>query len=124
MAKIINMFSTAEAPLIEFTPEMANDLIPALKRFTEQAIEETDFILAKVPYVPEGSPRFKALEKEFDSALYRWIDKVHRLGGYAKDMWLVDFDTGDGYLCWSYPESRMEYFHPYSGGYKTRKKLI
>lgn len=123
MAKIINMFSNAEIPTVEFTPEMANEVIPALHRCTEEAIRDTGAVLAKVPYMAENSPQYKKLETEFDDAVHKWVDKVHRLGGYAKDMWLVDFDTGDGYLCWSYPETRIEYFHSYEGGFKTRKKL-
>jgi hypothetical protein len=123
MAKIINMFSNSEVPKVDFTREMVNEVVPALRKVTEDAIRDTNAVLAKVSYVPEKSMQYKLLEKEFDEAVMRWVDKIHRLGGYAKDMWLVDFDTGEGYLCWRYPEPSIEYFHSYTGGFKTRKRL-
>lgn len=48
---------------------------------------------------------------------------MHRMGGQAKGLWLVDFDTGSGYLCWAYPEERVEHFHDYQSGFKARKRV-
>lgn len=52
-----------------------------------------------------------------------WVERIHRLGALAKGLWLVDFDTGDGYLCWAYPEERIEYFHSYESGFKSRRRI-
>ncbi|MBN8554001.1 MAG: DUF2203 family protein [Deltaproteobacteria bacterium] len=123
MAKIYNLFSTSEAPPDTFTNESANALLPIVRRLTQEAIQETDEILKKIPYVVKDTPPYKALCEEYDAAVVRWTEKIHRIGALAKGIWLVDFDTGDGYLCWKYPEKRVRYFHEYSGSYKTRKRV-
>jgi len=38
----------------------------------------------------------------------------------VKGLWLVDFDSGDGYWCWSYPEEDLRHWHSYEGGYGER----
>ena len=44
-------------------------------------------------------------------------------GCQAKGMWLVDFDTGEGYYCWHYPEPEICYFHGYDEGFRGRVKI-
>lgn len=123
MAKIINMFSAFGGVDPYFTVDRVNEIIPALRKITKDAVTETDEILLKSGYVSKESTLYSQLEDDFDEAVYRWVEKVQKMGGLAKDMWLVDFDTGEGFLCWSYPEEKIEYFHTYKGGFKTRKKL-
>jgi len=53
----------------------------------------------------------------------RWMAKMNRLGLVVKGLWLVDFDTGDGYLCWKFPELRIGYFHAYHEGFTQRRPL-
>ena len=38
----------------------------------------------------------------------------------AKGLWLVDFDNGEGYYCWSYPESSITHYHGYDDGFAGR----
>ena len=33
-----------------------------------------------------------------------WAEAVRALGLEVKGLWLVDFDNGEGYYCWKYPE--------------------
>ena len=40
-----------------------------------------------------------------------------------KGLWLVDFDSGDGYWCWAYPEDDLGYWHSYEGGFGARVPL-
>jgi len=35
----------------------------------------------------------------------------------------VDFDTGDGFICWKYPELRLGYYHDYTSGFAARRPL-
>jgi hypothetical protein len=46
------------------------------------------------------------------------------MGCEVKGLWLVDFDNGEGYYCWQYPESNLEYFHGYTEGFAGRSKLF
>ena len=67
--------------------------------------------------------RKKELEKLIQTAFYRWQKKVQKLGCQAKGMWLVDFDNGQGYYCWHYPEPDICYFHGYDEGFRGRVKI-
>ena len=51
------------------------------------------------------------------------MSKMERLGLVVKGLWLVDFDTGDGYLCWKYPELRINHYHEYNAGFAGRREL-
>ena len=53
----------------------------------------------------------------------RWMAKMARLGLVVKGLWLVDFDTGDGYLCWKFPELKIGQYHGYHEGYTKRRPL-
>jgi hypothetical protein len=32
----------------------------------------------------------------------------------------VDFDSGDGYWCWAFPEEDLDHWHDYEGGFSNR----
>ena len=38
----------------------------------------------------------------------------------APSSWLVDFDNGEGYYCWKYPEDTVGHFHGYEDGFAGR----
>ncbi len=76
----------------------------------------------------EVMPRVQAITKpvfELATSLSRdlvttWADTIRDLGPEVKGLWLVDFDSGDGYWCWSYPEEDLKHWHSYDGGYGER----
>jgi hypothetical protein len=35
-------------------------------------------------------------------------------------LWLVDWDSGDGYYCWRFPEQAIGFFHTYEEGFGGR----
>ena len=65
----------------------------------------------------------KSLEKEIDEKIQLWNQKVERLGGLPRGLWLVDFDAGDGYYCWKYPETEIAFWHGYKSGFMGRVPL-
>lgn len=104
-----------------FTREQAQELVPVLLRITRGAqaqIEEKLGFLAQA----EG-PRRDEIEEEVHRIFDGWQEKVLRLGGVTKGMWLVDFDNGEGYLCWRFPEADVAHYHGYHEGYGSRVKL-
>ena len=48
-----------------------------------------------------------------------WAGEVQSLGLEAKGLWLVDFDNGEGYYCWCYPEETVAHYHGYADGFKA-----
>ena len=49
-----------------------------------------------------------------------WADEVRALGVEVKGLWLVDFDNGEGYYCWKYPEDTVGHYHGYEEGFAGR----
>jgi hypothetical protein len=123
MGKIYNLFSESEPAPSTHSVTTANRLLPLVMKYTNEAITRTAVLTFKMEELDQHSLEFQRLAKECDKAIEKWVQRVHQLGAVAKGLWLVDFDTGDGYLCWCYPESRVEHFHPYDSGYKARKRI-
>ena len=46
--------------------------------------------------------------------------RFRRSDSQAKGLWLVDFDNGEGYYCWSYPEPAITHYHGYDDGFAGR----
>ena len=63
------------------------------------------------------------LKERIKSLVESWTEGVQQLGGEVKGLWLVDFDAGHGYWCWSWPESELAFWHTYEGGFRSRKPL-
>ena len=123
MAKIYKLFSHEEDAPKTHTLESANQVLAFIRRFTDEAIEQSENLASQMSYHPKSSAAYKKITAQYDQVILQWVERVHRLGAVAKGLWLVDFDTGRGYLCWAYPEEKIEYFHSYDGGYKTREKI-
>lgn len=121
MAEIIKLFAQNESGF--HTLDSASRLLPLIRRLTEEAQAETDKLAHKLGYFQKNSPQYLSIAKQYDEIVARWVEKIQRLGALAKGLWLVDFDTGSGYLCWVYPEEKIEYFHSYQSGFRGRKKL-
>lgn len=66
----------------------------------------------------------KKIEGQIDIFLKEWALQLFRLGVEVKGLWLVDFDSGDGYYyCWKYNEQDIEYFHLYETGFSGRRPI-
>ncbi|MEZ0120652.1 MAG: DUF2203 family protein [Holophagaceae bacterium] len=63
------------------------------------------------------------LKERLKSLVESWTEGVEQLGGEVKGLWLVDFDAGHGYWCWSWPETELSFWHTHEGGFRSRKPL-
>ncbi|MBX2988178.1 MAG: DUF2203 domain-containing protein [Bdellovibrionaceae bacterium] len=100
----------------------AQNLLPVVYRLTEETSREVRKILQCLETLPDKqSSRAAELEGRADGLIDRWQKKIERLGGSPKGMWLVDFDNGQGYWCWKFPEVRIEYSHGYQDGFSGRR---
>jgi hypothetical protein len=104
-----------------FKLEEARKLLSILMRITKSADER---VQSRVSHLSQTkSSGREELEKIIHAEYHHWEEKVSRLGGVAKGMWLVDFDSGEGYYCWQFPETEIDHFHGYEDGFLGRARL-
>lgn len=63
------------------------------------------------------------LEDQIQRLISKWESKILKLGLEPKGIWLVDFDAGDGYYCWKYPELELKFWHGYKDGFSGRRPI-
>lgn len=108
-----------------FALEEAQVLLPVIYRITKQYSTKVDALLAKLDVVSGygeqlNDSRTTALEVQINALIQEWQSKVQRLGALPKGLWIADFDSGDGYYCWKFPERGIEYWHRYNDGLSKR----
>jgi hypothetical protein len=105
-----------------FSLQEAREVFPLVRRITRVAQEEVKVLWEKQSF--QKDPKRKAsCDGEVQAVFKSWQEKVARLGAHGKGMWLVDFDSGDGYFCWHYPEPDISFFHGYNEGFRGRQPL-
>lgn len=106
-----------------FTLLEAEELFPLVRRITYGAYRELQPLRHMLSTLSPGSAGLYEAEEDYERVVKRWVAKMERLGVVVKGLWLVDFDTGDGYLCWRFPELKLGYYHGYCEDYATRRPL-
>lgn len=106
-----------------FTLAEAEEIFPLVRSITDAAWRELEPVRRKLETMAPANPRIHEIENEYEAIVKRWMAKMHRLGLVVKGLWLVDFDTGDGYLCWKFPELRIGHYHNYREGFTARRVL-
>jgi hypothetical protein len=107
----------------QFTLAEAQSLLPIVRRISERANEELDPIRKRLEGMLPTDPRAARTEERYEAVVRRWAAKMERLGLVVKGLWLVDFDTGDGYICWRWPERQLAWYHGYESGFAGRRPL-
>jgi hypothetical protein len=106
-----------------FSLAEAQRLLPEVKRLTEAASTQVDALLARIDALAEDDPARVELAREAERAIEAWAVRLGELGLEAKGLWLVDFDNGEGYYCWKYPEPAVAHYHAYEDGFAGRMKI-
>lgn len=106
-----------------FTLNEAEALFPLVRRITQSSYQELEPVRRTLEGMVPTNPMIQEVERQYEAVVKRWVGKMERLGLVVKGLWLVDFDTGDGYLCWKFPELRIGYYHGYHEGYAARVPL-
>lgn len=104
-----------------FSLEEAQNMLPLIYRLTEEASKSTKYLMACISALPDKkSDRANELQDEINGIISKWQNKLERLGARPKGLWLADFDNGDGYYCWKFPEVKILYKHGYQDGFTGR----
>lgn len=107
-----------------FTLQEAQSLLPVVLRITKIYRNRVDSLLDRCERLSATqSPELNQLELEIDQTIEEWQSKVKKLGGHPKGVWIADFDSGDGYFCWKYPELKIEHWHHYHDGFSKRVRV-
>ena len=107
----------------QFSLEEASRLLPSVKLVTAEAVRETEELSRELRQHGEAHPKHDVLTEQLDSVVSRWASRLKELQVEAKGLWLVDFDNGDGYYCWKYPEETVGHYHGYEDGFAGRMSI-
>ena len=116
------MRSTTETSQI-FSLEAAGRLLPDVKHVTADAVRQAESLAARMRGLQDDDPEYARLTTELQEVVDAWTEAVRSLGLEAKGPWLVDFDNGEGYYCWCYPEPSVSYYHGYDEGFAGRTRI-
>lgn len=107
-----------------FTLKEARELLPVIRKITQEAVEQVELLKAKIESIDPEPPHRGPYEEELAAIVNRWSQKIVKLGCEPKGLWLVDFDNGQGFFCWRHPETELGYFHAYEGSYQERTPIL
>lgn len=99
-----------------FTLEEANAMVPWLMEVTREAED-------KVKIVHVNAGKSNAADGLLQEIIQHWAETVFKLGALPKQPFTVDFDSGNDYFCWEYPEEMINFRHGYQEGYVGRHRI-
>ncbi len=106
-----------------FSLAQARAMLPQIKELTADAVRRAEALAKQLQRVPEENPQHAQLSTALRDVVNGWADEVRALGLEAKGLWLVDFDNGEGFYCWSYPEEAINHYHGYDDGFAGRIRI-
>lgn len=108
-----------------FTLEEARALMPKVQSMTRPVYSLASSLAEELQEAEqhEDEARAEATRDRLHQLVESWAGAVRDLGPEVKGLWLVDFDSGDGYYCWAYPEEELSHWHSYEGGFGSRVPL-
>ena len=104
-----------------FTLDQAQNMLPLIYRLTDESAKSVKYLMACINALPDKkSERAEELQEQINDLIGKWQSKLERLGAKPKGLWLADFDHGDGYYCWKFPEVKILFKHGYQDGFTGR----
>jgi hypothetical protein len=105
-----------------FTLEEARGVLPRVQSITRPVFELASSLAEELQSAEDGQDdaRVESLQVRLEELMDSWSEAVRELGPDVKGPWLVDFDSGDGYWCWAFPEEDLDHWHSYEGGFASR----
>jgi hypothetical protein len=103
-----------------FSYDDALNTFPLVRDLTAAAVRQIEALTSSVGSREELDSRREELEEDRERIVRAWAREVTSTGAEVKGVWLVDWDSGDGYYCWRYPEQSISFFHTYDEGFAGR----
>ena len=117
------MKRAAGTPSRRWTLQSALAIFGDVRRSTAEAVDAVESLVAERAKLGEDDPERLELDARIQKAVSPWIRAMEAYGLDVKGPWLVDFDNGQGYYCWRWPEERLEHFHTYEEGFEGRVRI-
>ncbi len=93
---------------------------PVVRDLTAAAVKQIEGVARELSITDEGQEKREELEAARQQIVEQWTQEIESLGCEVKGLWLVDWDSGDGYFCWQYPEPSVAHYHDYESGFAGR----
>ncbi|MCB0412158.1 MAG: DUF2203 domain-containing protein, partial [Bdellovibrionales bacterium] len=106
-----------------FTLTEARELLPIVRRITQEHSQKAELLISRLEALPITSELIENLESQVNHIIAAWHAKIKKLGALPKGLWMVDFDAGDGYYCWKFPEKEICHWHSYEDGFTKRVRI-
>jgi hypothetical protein len=103
-----------------FSYDEALSTFPAVRDLTAAAVRQVEALAGRLGGSEEMDARRAELEEARERIVSAWAREISSMGCEVKGMWLVDWDSGDGYYCWRFPEQSIGFFHSYDEGFAGR----
>jgi hypothetical protein len=103
-----------------FSYDEAVSTFPIVRDVTTAAVRQIEALVNTVASRDELESRRDELEEAREKIVQVWAQEVSSVGCEVKGLWLVDWDSGDGYYCWRFPEASISFFHSYEEGFGGR----
>jgi hypothetical protein len=106
-----------------FTYDEALSTFPLVRDLTAAAVRQIEALAGSLGSGEEPGSRREDLTEAQERIVHAWTREVVAIGCEVKGIWLVDWDSGDGYYCWRFPEPSISHFHTYEEGFAGRIPL-
>ena len=107
-----------------FTLSEVQSVVSIVNKITKNYSHQVDVLIRQMDALGAShDEKVIQLEQQVNTLVEQWQQKIEKLGGLTRGLWLADFDSGDGYYCWKYPEEKIDYWHSYSDGFSGRIRL-
>ncbi len=93
-----------------FTQENAEAILPVIRRITERASVKMIDLKEQLQWVPRDEPLYERLHTQMEDLAHRWAVRIAQLGCEPKGIWVVNFDTGNGWFSWRHGDESLVFF--------------
>ena len=103
-----------------FSYDEALSTFPLVRDLTAAAVRQIESLVNNLGSRDELDSRRDEIDEARERIVRAWTHEVTAIGCEVKGIWLVDWDSGDGYYCWRFPEQSIAFFHTYDEGFAGR----